>query len=189
MKSLKINVFIAMCLLNFPIVFASTHQTMSKCLGLEEYFIFKNKIKGPIYKINQDLIAFISSKPDLILSDKIYNEICSNISKTNSPSLNILEHIIANKSKNKFKIYSTDIILIFLKFIQDVQKIAPTYNCLDKQVPYLKKYKDYVRFIGLDVNLKNINLSTEQYHQLFSKLKDINKLFAKCKSEKIKKPN
>lgn len=173
-----------------------------KCLGEEEKRFHLKKETGPVYDLNQRLIAEMIQIPRIELDPDNYLAICAG--QKFSESWKLLEHSI--KFGKEMFIIPDDVIgmqremtkgmiddyveatrEILLTFISQIQTISPTPTCLKEEIPQLDKFFNEIKYLQEDVDMKVIFKGRDK--TIFDKLKNYPLAFEKCakKLERDKK--
>jgi hypothetical protein len=194
---MKCYVIILLTLCSLPL-WARDGQLL-KCLGEEEKRFHLKKETGPIFDLNQRLIAEIVQIPNVDIGPAEYKEICSD----SHASLNLLYASII-KGKTLFIVppavtgMQKDMTLgmiddyvdatkeIFLGLIAQIQTFSPTPTCLKEEVPELDAFFTDIKYLQEDVDIKAIFEGRDK--KIFEKMKEYRQIFQRCKSRiKIKK--
>ncbi len=199
MKCIVILAFIAFSL---PTL-ASGERELLKCLGQEEKEFHLKKDTGPLYDLNQRLIAEMIQIPQADISGDALKQICSKSGL--SVSWKLLESSI-QKGKGLFTIaagtpgmqaqmtngmiedYIEATKEILLNFISAIQTLSPTPTCLKEEIPELDKFFTDIKYLQEDVDIKTIFQGRDL--KIFEKLKGYKAAFKKChdKANVKKKP-
>ena len=161
------------------------HQLFLSFFNTEEEKRFHlKKETGPIYDLNQRLIAEIIQVPKAELVKEHFLTICSG--ENFSESWKLLELSI-KLGKNIFIIPSnvtgiqrsmTEGMIedyveatreILLSFIAQIQSISPTPNCLKEEIPELDQFFNEIKYLQEDIDTKKIFEGKDQ--KIFEKLK------------------
>lgn len=179
----------------------SATEDILKCLGKEEKRFHVAKTAGPVYDLNQKLIAEMIQIPNAQIAPVYLKEICT--AESFSESWKMLELSI-KKGKEIFIIPDTitgmqrevtsgmieDFVdstrETFLNFIASIQTISPTPDCLKEEIPELNNFFLEIKHLQEDVDLKNIFLGKDQ--KIFNRLKDYPRAFQACRARLKKKP-
>lgn len=176
------------------------NQKILKCLGNEEKRFHLKKETGPLYDLNQRLIAEMLQIPHAELSPEDYAYVCESgqgseslalleKSITNSKTLFILPRNLdlKNRSMNEglIKEYVEAVREIFLSFISQVQALSPNPTCLKDYIPELNTFFNEIKYLQEDIELVEIFKGKDQ--QIFKKLKHYSSAFEKCREEMSKK--
>ena len=179
--------------------FAKTESPLLVCLGKEEKNFHHSKKQGPIYELNQKLISEIIQIPSVQLEPKDLFQVCE---KSVSPSVKLLS-LTLSRGEELFKISddaleSQKLIAqgmikdfveisreIFLNFVSSIQTISPTPNCIEEEIPELKKLFADLKYLQDEVEVKKLFGGIEI--SIFEKLQDYQKLFQKCRARTKKK--
>jgi hypothetical protein len=158
----------------FKTTFVSANRDerlLLKCLGSEEKQFHLKKITGPLYDLNQRIISEMIQIPKAELSSENFKEICEN--KNVSPSWKLLELSIS-KGSRVFSVPGSDIGKqdqiaqgmiddyieitneVFLNFMSQIQAMAPSPDCLEKEIPQLKDFLSDIKYLQEDVDMKKI---------------------------------
>ena len=180
---------------NYSIVSASTN-TILKCLGAEEAKIHKQKISGPIYKLNQWFINQFARIANTNIKQTYLKKIC--VENNNFISLDLLELILI-EGKNIFpnKISSSTYTItnlelesildkaphLFFNFITDIQSLAPTSNCMEKHIPEIKYFSERFLYLEEEIDTKNVLKNKTMLKNAFKKLKKSDAILKKCERE------
>ncbi len=172
-----------------------------KCLGEEEKRFHLKKETGPVYDLNQRLIAEMIQIPRIELDPDDYLAICAG--QKFSESWKLLEHSI-KRGKEMFLIPDDVIGMqremtkgmiddyveatreILLTFISQIQTISPTPTCLKEEVPELDKFFTEIKYLQEDVDMKVIFKGRDK--TIFEKLRNYPLAFEKCRARLKKKP-
>ena len=187
-------------ILTFNSALWARDREILKCLGEEEKRFHLKKETGPIYDLNQRLIAEIIQVPKAELVKEHFLTICSG--ENFSESWKLLELSI-KLGKNIFIIPSnvtgiqrsmTEGMIedyveatreILLSFIAQIQSISPTPNCLKEEIPELDQFFNEIKYLQEYIDTKKIFEVKDQ--KIFEKLKHYPQAFEKCRSRLKKK--
>ncbi len=170
-----------------------------KCLGEEEKRFHLKKETGPVYDLNQRLIAEMIQIPRIEIDPDNYLAICAG--QKFSESWKLLEHSI--KFGKEMFIIPNDVIgmqremtigmigdyveathEILLTFISQIQTVSPTPTCLKEEIPELDKFFTEIKYLQEDVDMKVIFQGRDK--TIFDKLKNYPLAFEKC-SKRLEK--
>jgi hypothetical protein len=172
-----------------------------KCLGDEEKRLHLKKDTGPVYDLNQRLIAEMVQIPKIEIASEDYVAICAG--QKFSESWKLLE-LSLKKGKELFTIpkdvqgmqrsmthgmiddYIDAIREILLTFISQIQTISPSPTCLKEEIPELDKFFTEIKYLQEDVDIKVIFQGRDE--KIFAKLKNYPLAFEKCRTRLKKKP-
>lgn len=172
-----------------------------KCLGEEERRLHLAKDTGPIYDLNQRMIAEMVQIPNVELNPAEYQKICG--SKRFSESWRLLEQSI-QRGRELFVVSSKvggmqkDMALgmvddyveatreILLTFISQIQALSPTPTCLKEEVPQLDNFFIEIKYLQEDVDMKTIFKGKDE--KIFEELKNYPRAFEKCRAHLKKNP-
>jgi hypothetical protein len=167
---------------------------------MEEKRFHVNKDTGPVYDLNQKLIAELIQIPKIELSNEDYQAICSG--RKFSESWKLLELTI-RKGKSLFIIPASvtgmqremtkgmieDFVdasrEILLNFISQIQSLSPNATCLKEEIPELDNFFNEVKYLQEEMDLKVIFNGKDQ--KIFEKLKNYPLAFEKCRARLKKK--
>jgi hypothetical protein len=196
---MKCIVILISCLLSSSLL-AQDRQIL-KCLGEEEKRFHLKKETGPIYDLNQRMIAELVQIPRIEVQNEDYLSICTG--KQFSESWKLLELSI-RKGKEIFLIPSSISGLqremakgmvddyveatreILLNFISQIQTLSPTPTCLKEEIPQLDNFFNEIKYLQEDIDLKQIFKGKDQ--TIFERLKNYPLAFEKCRARLKKKP-
>ncbi len=171
-----------------------------KCLGAEEKRLHLEKNTGPIYDLNQRLIAEMVQIPDAIIDANAFKKICS---PDGSESLKLLQLTIT-QGKSLFKIPSNVVGMqrqiaqgmiddyvetskeILLNLITQIQVLSPTPHCLEEEIPLLKNFFYEIKHLQEEVDIAQIFRGRDT--KIFDELKNYPKYFQRCLARLKKKP-
>ena len=181
---------------------APRDRQILKCLGEEERRFHLKKETGPVYDLNQRLIAEMLQIPHVEINDADYRAICSG--QKFSESWKLLELSIT-KGRDLFVIndgkvagMQKDMAMgmvddyveatreILLTFISQIQTQSPTPNCLKEEIPTLDNFFVEIKYLQEDVDMKTIFKGKDQ--KIFEELKNYPRAFDKCRARLKKKP-
>lgn len=180
---------------------AKGDRQILKCLGEEEKRFHLKKETGPVYDLNQRLIAEIIQIPRVEVTPEDLRTICS--TGQFSESWKLLELSI-KEGKNLFVIpkdvqgmqrsitegmiddYVDATRETLLTFIAQIQAASPTPNCLKEEIPQLENFFTEIKYLQEDVDLKTLFKGKDQ--KIFEKLKGYPQAFEKCRGRIKKKP-
>lgn len=173
---------------------ASDHQIL-KCLGAEEKRFHLKKELGPVYDLNQRLIAEMVQIPKLEVRQADYLAICAGQKFSESWKLlelsikegkslfiipNEIQGIQRSMTEGMIDDYGEATREILVNFISQIQTISPTPTCLKEQIPELDKLFIEIKYLQEDVDAKVIFQGKDQ--RIFEKLKNYPLAFEKCRA-------
>lgn len=191
---------VSLILFCLPLLGHAGEGELLKCLGKEEKRFHLKKETGPLYDLNQRLIAEIVQIPNIGITTVDFHDICSR--RRPSESLHLLQ-LSMQKGKTIFEVpasvsgMSRNITLgmiddyqestkeIFLNFITQVQTSAPTPNCLQEEIPELATFFNDIKYLQEDVDMKAIFRGRDQ--DIFDKLLTYSEAFKRCQARLKKK--
>ena len=181
-------------------LWAKDERQILKCLGAEEKRFHLKKETGPVYDLNQRLIAEMVQIPRVELNQEDYLSICAG--EKFSESWKLLEHSL-KRGKSIFVIpmdvqgmqraitegmiddYFEGIREILLTFIAHIQAQAPSASCLKEEIPQLDKFFTEIKYLQEDVDLQTIFKGKDK--KIFDKLRNYPLAFEKCRARLKKK--
>jgi hypothetical protein len=196
---MKWPVIISIFLLSLNAIATRDERQLLKCLGEEEKKFHLKKDTGPLYDLNQRLISEMIQIPQAELDAEFYNEICNKNSP--SPALKLLELSII-KGKEIFDVppevqgsqkemaqgmiedYLESTKEILLKFLTQIQSLAPSASCLKEEIPQIDALFTDIKYLQEDVDMKRIFAGRDV--TIFKKLLKYPQAFERCKA-RIKK--
>lgn len=194
----QFKLFLLVNFLTFPILTASSKpNALLVCLGQEELKLHKSKTVGPIYTLNQLFINFLSSSPDLHVKDKQLKGICEG--KDFSPSVNLLRAILLH-DKELYNFPTREVKIrklqegaietlkermphIFFSYLGGLQALAPTHDCLNKNIRNLDYFMVRFRYLEGHFSAKEIMKDKKRITEMFEDLKTLDFIMDKCKQE------
>lgn len=177
-------------------------RQLLKCLGAEEKQFHLSKDMGPLYDLNQRLIAEMVQIPNADVKTEDMKHICSKSGL--SPSWKLLEASIL-KGKKLFVIDSeasgmqvqmTEGMIgdyveitkeILVSFVSAIQAISPTPTCLKEEVPQLDALFTDIKYLQEDVDIQVVFKGRDL--TIFEKLKNYKAIFKKCQGRMSLKKN
>lgn len=190
MKCLVITILILL-----PALVGAKENKLLKCLGSEEKSFHLKKNTGPLYDLNQRLIAEMIQIPNAQVNEETYIEVC--VRNTESFGLKLLQ-ISINQGKDIFSIssdiegmqkqitvgmiedYAETTKEIFLSFLAQIQTAAPSPTCLSEEIPDLDNFLSDIKHLQEDVDIKKIFRGRDK--GIFERLKTYPKMFERCRS-------
>lgn len=172
-----------------------------KCLGEEEKRFHKSKETGPVYDLNQRLIAEMVQIPQIEMTQEDYVAICTG--QKFSESWKLLEYTLKkgkvifiipkniqgiqrSMTKGMIDDYFEASREILLTFISQIQTFSPTPTCLKEEIPELDKFFTEIKYLQEDVDLKDIFQGKDE--KIFGALKNYPLAFERCRARLKKKP-
>jgi hypothetical protein len=182
-------------------LWARSDRQILKCLGEEEKRFHLKKEVGPVYDLNQRLIAEVLQIPHVEINPSDYAVVCKG--NQFSESWKLLELSI-KKGKALFVIpadvsgmqksitegmiddYAEATKEILLSFIAAIQAESPTPKCLKEEIPELDNFFTEIKYLQEDVDMKILFQGKDQ--KIFEKLKNYPRAFDKCRGRIKKNP-
>ncbi len=171
-----------------------------KCLGQEERRFHQTKKTGPVYDLNQRLIAELVQIPRVDVTPEDHRAICSR--EKFSESWKLLELSI-RKGKALFVIpgdvsgmqksvtegmieeYVDATREILLSFLSQIQAQAPSATCLREEIPQLDQFLTEIKYLQEDVPMQQLFQGKDL--KIFEHLKNYPLAFDKCRARLRKK--
>ncbi len=171
-----------------------------KCLAQEERRFHQKKQTGPVYDLNQRLIAELVQIPRVEVTPEDYRAICAQ--EKFSESWKLLELSI-RKGKGLFLIpedvsgmqksmsegmieeYVDATREILLVFISQIQTLAPSATCLKEEIPVLDQFFTEIKYLQEDVSMRQLFEGKDI--KIFDHLKNYPLAFEKCRARLKKK--
>jgi hypothetical protein len=194
--------FLILCsLLSWSAAARKMDRQILRCLGDEERRFHLKKELGPLYDLNQRLIAEMVQIPDVEITTHDLNIICK--SQNFSESWKLLQQSII-KGKDLFVLppsltgtqrsitksmiddYVEATREILLNFISQIQASAPSASCLQEEIPMLDNFFREIKYLQEDVEMKVLFKGKDQ--KIFEKLKNYPRAFDRCRERLKKKP-
>lgn len=167
-----------------------------KCLGREEYRLHKNKIRGPIYNLNQTFINELSMIPNIVLDAQKRTQVCH--SREYGPSVSLLR-LMLTKGRQFFHLEKTasgqslgkkqlDDLLsrsphIFFKYLNQIEAGLPHAHCLIQSIPEVQYFYDRYKFLEAEISSTNLISEKDKIKKIFAKLKNLDQIAKKCQRE------
>jgi len=186
-------------LLCFLMVSSLQANELLKCLGQEEKKYHLKKDVGPLYDLNQKMIAELVQIPQIRLKSTYFGEACS--AGKVSPSWKILSlslkhgaeiFDIDDKDSNKIqqsmntemiKDYLLNCKEIFLSLVAQIQAASPSPTCLKEEIPELDAFFSEIKYLQEDLDIEKLFRSREV--KILDRLEHYSLAFSKC-SRRIK---
>lgn len=189
-----------MMILFFQTLTWAREQTLLKCLGQEEARLHQLKSQGPVYFLNQEIIEMLIQFKDIQLHPQYIKTLCS--PEKGSVSLRILEFFLSDKkdlfivkkkssstqkdaTSNTLSELQKAFYHIFLSYISHIQAIAPSADCLKKEIRLLDQLFLEVNYLEGEVEQQSIYKN--KAYKIFTQLKDYENLFQRCRRRTRKK--
>lgn len=196
---MKCIVMASLFIFSLPALAQHNERQLIKCLGEEEKAFHKNKELGPIYELNQRLIAEMIQIPHAELDDLAYTEMCK--TKNASASLKLLELSIRRGSEifdmpksvsgiqrsvaeGMIVDYVEATKDIFLGLMTSIQTLAPSASCIKEEIPEVDSFFSDIKYLQEDVDMKKIFAGRDA--KIFRKLLGYKAAFKRCQA-RIKK--
>ncbi len=189
------------CYLSPIIAYAKITNKFLLCLAEEELVIHKNHETGPLYHLNQLFLNELMTIGEFKLKDEHIQKICSKKNKF-APSVNFLYFLLVEKknifdlsmftgddlrSEKGLQLASINNLLertphIFIKYLTDLQQLATSFNCLEKEIPELSTFFTQIMY-GEEINLDAAVSDNKKMQKIFDGLINFDLILAKCKKE------
>jgi hypothetical protein len=177
------------------------NSTLIHCLAKEETHMHRNKLGGPLYQLNQTLINELTGLGDFDFVSPYKEMVCGK--NEFPPSVAFIKVILevgdkaikiqfSQNATDGEKAFKTAIIKklvedaphYFFTYISSIQSLAPSPNCLEKEVPGLKALLDKYFYLEEDVEAKDLITNKAQVTRIFNTLKNIDQIFKNCSPNK-----
>lgn len=170
------------------------------CLGDEEKRLHLAKDTGPLYELNQKMIAEMIQIPNVTISNADFRSVCQSrrisvswklleLSLKKGDALFVIPKGVTGLQKNITEGMIDDYVEaskeILLAFISQVQTLSPTPDCLVSEVPKLEKLFTRIKYLQEDVDIKKIMEPLEE--NIFDRVTDYPKYFQRCRERTKKK--
>ncbi|HAZ14282.1 MAG: hypothetical protein A2X86_18830 [Bdellovibrionales bacterium GWA2_49_15] len=174
-----------------------------RCLGQEELALHKEKVTGPLYQLNQELIVLFAGNNELMLKEGFFEEICHN--KDFGPSVALLEKLLTNnynvflldeklvppRSKLSHHVILNELKdrghLIFTNYLAGLQGLTPDPHCLEREIPELKYLYQRIKYLEEEINASELVEENAKIEAVFQKLKNFKALRKNCHDFMTKK--
>lgn len=195
-KSLNKTYFILILLvaLNAQSQEKKSYKSILQCLGMEELALHKNKIQGPVYKLNQTLISEVASGNLMQVKREIIENIC--FAKDFSPSVNFLKNLLIKEKniytydKENVKIYRLQLVAtdalqqkvpgLFFQYLISLQGLTNHPDCLYREIPEFDYFMKRFRYLQGDLTPQKLLSDKGKIRVIFEKLKSFSKVLSKC---------
>lgn len=191
--------FFILTLLHVSSLWAAEGQIL-KCLGAEEKRFHLKKQVGPVYDLNQKLIAEMVQIPRVDVVEAAYLKICAGEKFSESwkllelsiklgEDLFVIPKEVTGMQRSMTEGMISDYVEaskdIFLNFITQIQVISPTPTCLKEEIPELNEFFMEIKYLQEDVDMKDIFKGKDE--RIFDKLKNYPIAYEKCRAALKKK--
>lgn len=167
-----------------------------RCLAKEEASLHKSKRAGPQYKLNQLFFNEWAGNPKLELRRDTFEKVCGN--NNPSPSITLLEEFMlggknifrasllsdidpmANMQKITLSELRRQMPQVFFSYVADLEALAPTADCLEREIPALAPLREKYRYLESEISLEFLDNHHSEWQQIFSGLEKWQKHFAVC---------
>jgi hypothetical protein len=193
-------ILIIFCI-SLPLAAIAQKNRLLQCLGAEEKRLHQAKDTGPFYDLNQKVIGELIQIPQAEVSNEDFKYICG--SPEPSESWKVLKLSI-QKGKSLFipaagvtgiqkqiaegmvEDYLESTKGILINFINQIQALSPTPNCLLEEIPKLGEFFRDIKYLEEDVDMKIIFKNRDE--EIFLQLKKYPEAFQRCRDRLKKKP-
>ncbi|MEK6626253.1 MAG: hypothetical protein AABY86_14880 [Bdellovibrionota bacterium] len=171
-----------------------------RCLGQEELSLHQQKLTGPLYQLNQELIVLFAGNNELLLKEGLFEQICKNIDgdKDFSPSVTLLRKLLTNnyniffldealvpaRSKLAHHVILNELKerghLIFINYIAGLQGLTKDPHCLEREIPELKYLFERIKYLEEEIDAPELIEDNDKVEAVFQKLKDFKALQQRC---------
>ena len=165
-----------------------------QCLAKEEEQIHRQKVKGPIVELNQEMLALFATIRQLRLKPLYRKQICQS-SSAFTPSLGLLQIILLH---GKQPFYSTSqepsyrgfqesfltslsstASRLFMNYLSAIQALTPRSHCLREHIPPLRKI--YQQYKTLEEHIATQHLiEPSDLSQVFAGLSRLDEIVKAC---------
>jgi hypothetical protein len=195
----EMRLLLAMILISASTANAKPKKIM-ECLGAEEFKYHKNKVTGPLYKLNNVMISYFLQFPSIVeLRPKYYQRVCNK--KDESPALGLLKEAYQHRdkifritnlkddqdvliAKNQISQFTQALPTLVLNLIRDVQAQAPSAGCIEKHVPGLRDFFYEIKYLQEEINPQQLFDKRQEIVLFFNSLPKLNDYYEKCWKEK-----
>ena len=181
-----------------PLAMANRGSPLSQCLAKEEERLHLNKIKGPIVKLNREMLSLFTTDDRLLLKKKYLHQICHSQSEF-APSLNLVRVVLIHRkeafdstSQNSIQKGLRNTLLshfskktgqLLLEYLSAIQGLTHKADCLTEKMRPLQNI--YHKYKVLEEHLDtNQLMEVSEITQIFVQLKQLNKLMKSCRPPK-----
>ena len=178
-----------------PLAMADGVSSLGQCLAKEEERIHLNQVKGPIVKLNREMLSLFTTVKRPLLKKKYFHQICRSQSKF-VPSLNLVRVILThgkeafyftaqNPLKKKFQNnllthLSRRTGQLLLTYLSDIQGLSPRPDCLIERMRPLQKI--YHKYKVLEEHEDTDQLmGPSDITQVFAQLNQLDKMMKACR--------
>ncbi|MBF0315077.1 MAG: hypothetical protein HQK50_13825 [Oligoflexia bacterium] len=179
--------------------------TILKCLGVEEGLIHAQRISGPVYLINAEILNELTVEESIQVKNEYLQKICS--FKTFTPSLWILRDLLL-RGENIFiltddafggKINPAKATVVqnlierapelMVAYITALQALTPLPDCLRNNIPELQEYLTKYNYYENEAGSGQVLYDKKLINAIFNKLEKFDSIYVKCQadSERLKK--
>lgn len=170
-------------------------RAILKCLGEEEKRFHLKKEQGPVYELNQRLIAEMVQIPGIEINSDDYLAVCTGqkfseswklleLSIVKGKELFVLPKELQGMQRNVTMGMIDDYVEItkdiLLEFIAKIQTLSPTPTCLKEEIPELDAFFTEIKYLQEDVDMHTIFKGKDK--RIFDKLKNYPIAYEKCRA-------
>jgi hypothetical protein len=170
-------------------------RAILKCLGEEEKRFHLKKETGPVYELNQRLIAEMIQIPGIEIHQDDYLAVCTGqkfseswklleLSIVKGKELFVLPKGLEGMQKSVTMGMIEDYVDItkemLLEFISKIQTLSPTPTCLKEKIPELDSFFTEIKYLQEDVDMQTIFRGKDK--RIFDKLKNYPIAYEKCRA-------
>ncbi|MBF0206502.1 MAG: hypothetical protein HQK53_06400 [Oligoflexia bacterium] len=168
-----------------------------RCLAKEEQMIHSQKLLGPVYQINAELLNELLVDEELMIKRKYAASICS--FKEFSPSVQVLRYLMS-EGRGIFDIGANDVRdgrkesvianlidiapQLLISYLMWLQGTMPTTSCLEKNVPEIARYVKLYRYYQDEDSADSLIFNKQSIYNIFNGLKNFDKLMKICQQQK-----
>lgn len=171
-----------------------------KCLALEEEKYHKIKVHNSRSKLNIELLNEIAQTSELEIKDEYLSKICAK--NEANPAERLLEfHLVhgldlfelgGSSNERNLKVatiseYQRQLPQVLMRHLANLQSELATANCLEKNIPEIKKISEKIKYLEEDLALDTLKPHRKDITTIFQKLKNFAEIKRSCREKPNKK--
>lgn len=179
---------------------AARVNPLLKCLALEEEKYHKIKVHNSRSKLNIELLNEIAQTSELEIKAEYLAKICAK--NEANPAERLLEfHLVhgldlfelgGSSNERNLKVatiseYQRQLPQVLMRHLANLQSELPTANCLEKNIPEIKKISDKIKYLEEDLAIDTLKPHRKEITVIFQKLKNFAEIKRNCQLKPTKK--
>lgn len=172
-----------------------------KCLGEEEKQLHKHHSTGPLYNLNQKLIASLIRANDVPVKSFYVKQICDN--KVFAPSVAMLKLLVVEGNKIFLLPPDNNTVThlffekraiqdlvdegpeLLLNYFASLQAITANATCLTEEIPEYNKLLEKMRYLEGEISYKALLHQDNLTEKIFKALSKFDQYVQRCKEREV----